>query len=68
MFLNKIAFYLENLVWMKTKDAQKKMPQSKPKFYIPDFMQQTPDKSAINEGSETPDTEDIRDILARPPV
>jgi len=53
---------------MKTKDAQKKMPQSKPKFYIPDFMQQTPDKSAINEGSETHDTEDIRDILARPRV
>lgn len=65
---NKMVFLLETLVWMKTKDAQKKMPQNKPKFYVPDFMQAPPEESAINAGKEVHTTDDIRDILSRPRV
>lgn len=53
---------------MKTKDAQKKFPQNKPKFFIPDFMKTPEEKAAINNGSELHTTDDIRDILAKPRV
>lgn len=49
---------------MKTKDAQKKIPQHRPTLFIPDFMPQKSAPGAINKGVEVHTTDDIRDILA----
>ena len=65
---NKMAYLLEVLVWQKSKDAQKKAPQHKPKPFVPEFMGITPEGSEISRDSEIHDTDGIRDILSRPRV
>ena len=64
-----MTYLLEVLVWQKTKDATKKVPQHKPKMFVPDFMkQQTAEQKAINAGTELHEVTDIRDILSMPRV
>ena len=67
LFANKMVFYLETLVWQKSKDAAKKFPLLQPKLFIPEFMQAVmtdPTKTTIDGEAHT--TEDIKDLLARP--
>ena len=66
MLLNKANYLLEVLAWQQTKDAQKRVPQNAPKMYIPEFMQNVEQTRAINQGSETHDVDDIKNILSRP--
>lgn len=47
---------------MKTKDAQKRQPQNKPKPFKPDFMIEVDRDKDIEQHT----TEDIRDILSKP--
>ena len=54
-----MAYLLELLVWMKTKDAQRKAPQHKPKPFVPEFM-----GGDVAKDVEAHETADIRDILA----
>lgn len=49
---------------MKTKDAQRKIPQHRPQPYVPDFMRTGTEPGTIDDGKETHTTDDIRDILA----
>lgn len=63
VFLNKMAYYLEMLVWTKTKDAQKKIPQERPKPFIPDFMG---GPSEVNKDVEVHTSDDIKSILSMP--
>lgn len=65
ILLNKIAYFTEVLAWQNTKDGQKKNPQKQPKLYEPPFMIKAKETAAINAGSETHTTDDIRAILAR---
>lgn len=63
---NKTNYFLETLIWMKTKDAQKKPYKNKPTIFVPDFMKRSSDKSPINKDSEAHTTDDIKSILALP--
>lgn len=63
IFANKMVHLLEVLAWQKTKDAQKKVPQNKPKPFIPDFMRS---HMATNEEVEARPIDDMREILAKP--
>lgn len=65
IFLNRIMYHLDTLVWMKTKDAQKKLPRHRPKLFTPNFMPQQSEPGAISQGAEVHETEDIRAILSR---
>lgn len=65
ILLNKVAYWLEVLVWQKTKDGQKKNPQNAPKLYKPPFMLSDDERAAINDDSEKHTTDDIKAILAR---
>lgn len=65
IFLNRIMFHLDTLVWMKTKDAQKRVPQQRPKLFIPEFMPQHSAPGEASKGAEVHDTDEIREILAR---
>lgn len=38
MYLMQTAFSLRQLVWSKTKDAQKKIPKNAPQLVAPDFI------------------------------
>lgn len=58
---NKMVYALELLVWMKTKDAQKKSQPNRPVPFVPEFMQAIVDKDA-----EAHTTEDIKNILSAP--
>lgn len=60
---NKMTYLLELLVWMKTKDAQKKLPQHKPTPFVPEFM-----GGDVAKDSEAHEVEDIKAILAKPRV
>ncbi len=62
---NKTTYLLETLVWMKTKDAQKKAPQHKPKPFVPEFMQGDTEGD-INKDTTHHTTEDIHEILDKP--
>lgn len=59
-----MVYHLETLAWMKTKDAQRKIPQHRPQPYVPDFMRTGTEPGTIDDGKETHTTDDIRDILA----
>lgn len=63
---NKTVYLLETLVWMNTKDAQKKFPQHRPKLFTPDFMPQHSAPGEISNGAVIRTTEDIRDVLSKP--
>ncbi len=63
VLLNKVWYDLELLVWSKTKDAEKKVPQYKPLPYVPDFMKLN---SKESKEYESHSLEDIKDILTRP--
>jgi len=65
---NKTAHLLELLVWMKTKDAQKRSPRNKPRPFVPEFMKKKTKPSPINNGSIAAYSEEINDILSRPRV
>ena len=60
VLLNKTNYLLDMLVWMKTKDAQKKQPQHKPKPFIPDFM---PGGQVAKE-SQAMDIDELKAILS----
>ncbi len=49
------------LVWMKTRDAQRKAPRNRPKEFVPDFL-----GGDISKGAEVHTTNEIRDILSMP--
>jgi len=68
ILLNRISFSLELLVWMKTKDAQRKIPQNKPKQFVPEFMANQVEKSEMNKGVEVHTTDELQSILDRPRV
>lgn len=65
---SKSNYLLETLVWMKTKDAQKKAPRNRPKPFVPEFMKLPVEPSPINNGAEAHYAEDISAILAKPRV
>lgn len=66
---NKMVYYLETLVWQKTKDAQKKLPQHKPRPFVPDFMGgMKSDPADMSKGVEAHTTDEIGNILAMPRV
>lgn len=65
IFLNRIMFHLDTLTWMKTKDAQKRVPLYRPKLFVPDFMPQQSAPGEISKGAEAHTTDDIRAILGR---
>lgn len=65
---SKTNYLLEMLVWMKTKDAQKKSPRNRPKPFVPEFMKLPVEPSPINNGAEAHYAEDIAAILAKPRV
>lgn len=58
---NKQNYLLELLVWMKTKDARKQSPQSKPKPFIPDFM-----GGQVGKDTEALDIDDVKALLEKP--
>lgn len=60
-----MVWLLETLVWQKTKDATKKIPQHKPKLFTPDFMPNQSPPGEISKGAEVHTTDDIRAILDR---
>ena len=62
---NKMVYLLETLVWMKTKDAQKKMPKNRPRMFRPDFMPPLSEPGEIAKDATVHDTDDIAEILAR---
>lgn len=66
ILLNKIAFLLEVLVWQKSKDAQRKSPQHRPKQFVPEFMKQPEQKSALAKGLVADDVDNIKALLKRP--
>lgn len=61
-----MTFFLEVLVWQKTKDGQRRSPRNKPKLYTPDFMKKKPKEAAITRESELHTVDDIKQILDRP--
>lgn len=61
VFNNKMVYLLETLVWLHTKDSQKKLPQNKPQPFVPEFMQIVQKKDMV-----VHTTEDIKNILAMP--
>jgi len=65
MFLNRIMFHLDTLVWMKTKDAQKRVPMHRPKLFTPPFMPQHSAPGEMSKGAEAHTTDDIRNILEK---
>jgi len=56
---------LETLVWSKSKDATKKIPQHKPVLFMPDFMVGLADEG-IRKDTVAADVDTIKEILARP--
>lgn len=70
VFANKTNFLLETIIWQNSYDPKKKAEHKsrKPKPFVPDFMKQAAAPSAINKGSEIHNTDDIRNILAKPRV
>ena len=63
IFLNRIMYHLDTLVWMKTKDAQKRVPLHRPKLFTPPFMPQQSAPGEISKGAVVHDTDDIAAIL-----
>ena len=68
LFLNRIMYSLDTLVWMKTKDAQKKAPLHRPKLFTPSFMPQHSEPGQISKGAEVHTVDEIKDLLSRPRV
>lgn len=66
LFLNRIMFSLDTLVWMKTKDAQKKAPLHRPKIFTPSFMPQHSEPGQISKGAEVHTTDEIDRLLKLP--
>lgn len=65
MFLNIVAHKLDTLVWMKTKDAQKKVPQEQPKLTWPSFLEhlfKPKNKAEV----QAHDVDDIKLLLSKP--
>lgn len=60
---NKMVYLLELLVWMKTKDAQRKAPQHKPKPFVPEFM-----GGQVAKEAEAHTVDEVKDILSMPRV
>lgn len=61
-----MTYLLDTLVWMKTKDAQRKLPQHRPTPYMPEFMRNGSEPGTIDTGKEVHTTDDIKSILAMP--
>lgn len=59
---NNTNYLLEMLLWAKTEDATKKVPQHRPEPFVPDFM---PKKKKEKE-SVAMDIDDIEAYLTRP--
>lgn len=77
LYLMQIAFSIRQLVWSKTKDAQKKVPTGQPQLVAPDFIHKAiKEANKKNEKAKrkahTPDarvfnsTEELDAYLARP--
>lgn len=58
---NKMVYALELLVWMKTKDAQKKSQPNKPVPFVPEFM-----RNEVDKDKESHTTDEIKSILSAP--
>jgi len=68
-FLNRAIYLLELKLWQDTpiKKGQKDMHnRRKPKPFVPDFMRNKEQETAINKGSEKRTVSDIKSILALP--
>ena len=63
---NKMVYLLDTLVWMKTKDAQKKVPKNRPRIFMPDFMPQQSPEGEISKDAVVHTTDDIRALLEKP--
>ncbi len=61
---NRTNYLLEMLVWIKTKDAQKRgYKRNRPKPFVPDFMRTNETASS---GAEAHTVDDVRQILELP--
>lgn len=58
---NRANYFLETLIWMKTKDATKKIPRNRPTPFVPDFM-----GGNVAKDTEAHTVDEIKEILARP--
>lgn len=63
LLLNRIAYFVEVLVWQQTKEGQKKHSSKQPKMYTPPFMEKS---AETNKENEVHTTDDIKAILAKP--
>lgn len=73
VFLSKVAFYLEMVIWQNDKPGYKakasdvaKWKENKPKYVVPDFMKEPEEKSPLNDGSIAMEPHEIAQILALP--
>lgn len=77
MYLMQIAFSIRQLVWSKTKEAQKKVPTGQPQLVAPDFIHKAIKEAEKKRGDgkkrpHSPDarvfntTEELDAYLARP--
>lgn len=58
-----MVYLLETLVWMKTKDAQKKAPLHRPKPYVPEWM-----GGEVAKDAEVYTVDELQAILNKPRV
>lgn len=56
-----MTYLLELLVWMNTKDARRKLPQNKPKPFVPEFM-----GGQVAKEAEAHTVDEVKDILNMP--
>lgn len=68
IFMNKMVWLLETLVWQKAYDPKKKSQHlaNKPKLYVPEFMRKAMDAEGIQKDTVSLDVDEVKELLARP--
>lgn len=77
LYLMQTAFSLRQLVWSKSKEAQKKVPTGQPQLIAPDFIHEAikeaeKKRNRVGKRAHTPDartfssTEELDEYLRRP--
>lgn len=64
VLLNKVAYYLQVLIWQNTEDAHKKNPEHRPEYWLPEFIPQ-PEKKH-NPEEVAMDLDDLKSFLSKP--
>ena len=68
IFMNKMVWLLETLVWQKAFDPKKKAAHlaAKPKLFTPEFMQKAMANEGIKKDTQAADIDTIKDLLSKP--